>query len=156
MNEQELAELQEQIRKEVLAELEQENSRLAGLREEVRTEVEAEMAEKFQRREGLVRFAEEICGGDGVALSAKPSDVVEFLETLGEDEAEKAMALLKAKVVDFGERGSSREGKPKGKKELPGAVITGLKNGTLTLADLENPILDLGELEQYDLSEWQE
>lgn len=155
MNEEQLKELREQIRNEVLAELEQEETHLAELREEVRKEVEVELQERFERRKGLVEFVEGLCGGDDAALSAKPEDVVEFLEGLEGDQLEQAKTLLQSKVVDLSERGSSREGKRNGRKELPKEVQMALDGGDLTVADLGNQILDLGDLEQYDLSKWE-
>lgn len=156
MTEEELQELRDQIRGEVLAELEQRENDLVELREQVRGEVEAELAARFERRQDLVEFSQEICGGDGVVLSAKPDDVVAFLEGLDDEQVEVAKGLLKAKVVELGERGSSREGKPTGKKELPVEYARMLDAGDFKIADLSDPVLNLGDLDQYDLSKWEE
>lgn len=40
------------------------------------------------------------------------------------------------------------------KKELPAEYAAQLASGKLTLADLSNPLLDLGDLNQYDLSQF--
>ena len=134
MDEKQLAELREQIRQELLAEMEQQEKTLAELREQVRTEVEAELQERFERRRELIEFAEELCSGEA-GLSAKPDDVVAFLETLEGDQLDQAKALLKAKVVDFSERGSTGQGQDN-KKKLPEAARTDVLSGELTVADL--------------------
>jgi phage I-like protein len=154
MNEEQLKELREQIRGEILAELEQDEKNLAEMREEVRKEVEVEMQERFERRKELVEFAEGLCSGDA-ALAAKPDDVVAFLEDLDGDQLERAKALLQSKVVDLSERGSAREGRRNGRKELPKEVQLALDGGDLKVADLGNQILDLGDLSEYDLSKWE-
>jgi len=152
MDEKQLAELREQIRQEILAEMEQQEKTLAELREQVRTEVEAELQERFERRRELIEFAEELCSGEA-GLSAKPDDVVAFLETLEGDQLDQAKALLKAKVVDFSERGSTGRGQDN-KKKLPGAARTDVLSGELTVADLFSVGVLPGVPDDYDLSEF--
>jgi len=153
MDEKQLAELKDKLRKELEAEMAEKNKNVVALRAEVRKEVEAELAEKAKARTALAEFAAKICGGEH-ALAAKPDEVVAFLEGIPEAAREQAKKLLESKVVDLGEKGSSRDGKG-GKKALPEEYAQGLDAGTLKLADLANPILELGELGQYDLSKWQ-
>lgn len=146
-------EVKAKVRAELEAELAEREAKLADLRAEVRAELEAEMTEELERRGKLREFAEEVCGGEH-GISAKPEDVVTALIDLSEEAAEPIKALLRAKVVEFGERGTSREGQT-GKKELPKRIVKEVKAGALTVADLENPILGLGDLNEYDLSELQ-
>ena len=120
---------------------------MAELRAELREELEAEMAEKFERRRGLVEFAEELCGGDA-GLSASPEDVVAALEELTDEQAERVKALLGAKVVDFSERGSARDGKGS-KKELPTEWRQAIESGAFTMKDLEGFDHGLGDLSEY-------
>ncbi len=149
--------LREQVRGEVLTELQERERTLAELREQVRGEVEAELRERFERRQGLIAFAEEVCNGE-VGLSVPVAEVVAFLEELAPDQAAQAQALLKARVVEFGERGSAAPGAAEtGEKQaLPEEYAAGLRSGELTVADLRNPILELGDLGQYDLTEFEE
>jgi hypothetical protein len=153
MDEKQLAELREQIRQELLAEMEQQEKTLSELREQVRAEVEAELEERLARRQELIEFAEELCGGEA-GLSAKPDEVVAFLESLEGDQLEQAKQLLKAKVVDFSERGSTGAGQEHGKKKLPETARTDVMSGELTVADLFAVGALPGTPEEYDLSEF--
>jgi len=152
LTEEQLAELKRQAREEVEAELAEQQRQLAELRKRVREEVETELREKLERRQGYVEFAEQICGDGEAGLSARRDDVVAFLEALPEELVEQAKALLGAKVVDFSERGSARDGE--NRKALPDEIVAALESGQISVADLSNPILGLGELSEYDLSKW--
>lgn len=161
MDEKQLAELREKIRKEeaekVAAELAQKQQQETELREQIRKEerekAEVELREQYERRRGFTEFADEICNGEA-ALSAKPEQVIELLEALPNQEAiDKAKALLKAKVVSFTERGSSRNGKV-GLKELPEAARKDVIDGTFTLKELFDSHVLPGQPAEYDLSEF--
>lgn len=154
MTEKELAELREKIRKEYEVELAAQQQQMAEMREKVKTEVEAELKARFERRAQLVEFAGQITGGEH-GLSTKPEEIVAFLEGLPDGQTvQAAMAILKAKMVDFGEHGSSREGQD-GKKVLPKEYADALDAGEMKLLDLRDPVLNLGELSEYDLAKWQ-
>lgn len=155
-----LEELRQEIRAELEAELEEKEQTLVELRQQVKAEVEAELSAKFERRQGLVQFAEKLCGDAGVALSAKSDDVVEFLEGLDDDQVEAAKVLLEAKIVDFGEQGSSGKGPGEGKEKLDPVIAANLQEwveAERTVAEFFAANADvLGAMDQYDLSEFKE
>lgn len=157
MTDEERAKLEEEIREKIVAEMAEKEKTVAELTEEIRTKVEAEMAEKYERRKVLVEFAAELCSGD-TGLSARPEEVVEFLETLPEEQVEKAKGLLKSKVVDFTEHGSSQDGKAK-RKALPtllGKELRKWVDAEQSIAEFFEVNKDvLGEMGQYDLSEFE-
>lgn len=156
MTDEERATLREELRVEILAEMAENEKTVAELREEIRAEVAVELREQFERRAGFVEFAKEVCGGE-VGLSAKPEDVVSLLEGLDEDLAEQAKALLKSKVVDFGERGSSQDGKGK-KQAVPGEVVEHLRAWVAAGNSVEEffrvNVAELGEMDDFDVSEF--
>jgi hypothetical protein len=153
LTEQERAELRNELRQEILAEFEQKEQTRAELAEELRVEVEAEMAAHFERKRELGEFAAEVCGGDA-GLSIDPDELVELMAELDQETADRMKGILKAKVVPFRELGSSREGQGD-KKELPAEYAEALDAGEIELSDLQSSILELGDLDQYDLSKWQ-
>ncbi len=157
MTEEELAELRERIRQEELQKLQDKETELAEERKRIRGELETELREQFERRQRLVEFADEICGGDA-GLSAKPEDVVAALEAVPAGIQEAMQALLRAKVVDFSERGSGRDGTA-GKKALPAEMRGALTAWLAAKQGLDEFFAvnreELGDMEQYDLSEWQ-
>jgi len=158
MTDEERAALKEQLRQEILTEMADEQQTLAELREQVRVEVEAEMAEKMAKRTKLREFAEEVTGSD-FGLAAKPEEIVELLEVIEDEEhLQKIQAMLKAKVVDFSERGSSREGQG-GKQKLPAVYVelarTWQEQGHDLTEFFEVNKDELGSMDQYDLNEFE-
>jgi phage I-like protein len=155
MNEQELKQMRAQIRKEIEAEMAEKEKDVAQLKEQVRKELEVELEERYKRRQALVEFAQQVTSGEA-GLSSKPEEIVALLEALpGDQERQALMAVLKAKVADFSEHGSSRDGKG-AKKQLPKEYADALDAKSLTLAELADPMFgDLGDLKEYDLSKWQ-
>jgi len=109
MGEQELEELREEIRAELLAEMEEEKGVRAELEEEVRAEIQAELEEQMERKRELAEFAEEVCGGDA-GLSTDPDELVELMVPMDEERLEKFQEVIRGKIVEFEERGSSRDG----------------------------------------------
>jgi len=156
MTEAELQELREQIRKEIEAEMAEEQKTRVELTEQVRKEVEAELEARFAERQKLVEFAEEVCGRKGLALSVKPDEMVEALEALpAGPERERVMEILKAPIVEMGERGSGREGAG-GKKTLEEPYAGQLREWLAAECDLEewfklNEDL-VGAADEYELS----
>lgn len=163
MNEQELAELRERIRLEEREKIEVELLRVdelrVELREKVRAEVEVELAAKFERRGRLVEFAAEVCAdGEGAGLAAKAEDVVGFLDGLDDDQVVEAMALLKGKVVDLREIGSTGDGDRS--VVLDEAYLGHLRkwmasDGNTVAGFFEVNEEELGDMGQYDLSEFE-
>lgn len=154
LSEERLAELREEIRQEELAKMEQDKRTRAELEEEVRAEVQAELEEQMARRAELAAFAEEVCNGERVGLSVDPRMLIELMEPMDDEQLERLQTVLRAKAVDFSEHGSSREGESE-VKALPDELAAALDSGELTLEDLGNPILELGDLGEYDLSKWE-
>ena len=148
MNEKELAELREKIRQEIVAEMAEQAKTRAELEEQVRKEVEAELTERLAERQKLVEFAERVCGKDGAGLSEKPDEL----------ERERVMAILESKVVEFGERGSAREGRG-GKKELGEPYAMQLREWLDAECDLDEWFKlnadVVGDQGDYELSEFE-
>lgn len=159
MDEKELAELREKIRQEIEAEMAEKAQTLTELREQVKKEVEVELTERLAERQKLVEFAEKVCGNDGNALSAKPDELVEALEAVpAGPERERVMAILESKVVEFGERGSGREGAG-GKKKLEEPYAGQLQEWLAAKCDLGEWFKlnadVVGKQEDYELSEFE-
>lgn len=156
MTDEEKAALREELREEILAEMAKEEQTVAELREQIREELEVELTEQFERQQELIKFAEEICSGEA-ALSSSVDEVVELLKALPEEQLKPAQDLLKAKVVDLGERGSSRDG---GGEKLPAEFAQELRKwlaAKQSVAEFfELNAAELGEMEQYNLTEFKE
>ena len=152
-------ELREQVRQEILTEMATEQRTRTELRAEVRTEVEAEQREEMARRQTLTQFAEEICGGDA-GLSADPAELVELMAGMDETQLASVQAVLRAKVVDFSERGSSRKGRGDS-KALPAELREQLQiwvGAGQSIAEFFSVNADVveGKMVEYDLSEFGE
>ena len=158
MTEEELKKIREEERAKLQTELSEQRQREAELREEIRTEerakIEAEMAERAKLRE----FADEICGGDA-GLSTDPAELVELMAGMDETQLALFQAVLQAKVVDFSEAGSSRDGSA-GLKTLPEEMAVQLsawvKEGQTVdeWFELNSDVVD-GAQAEYDLSEFE-
>jgi hypothetical protein len=158
-NEAELQEMRDQIRSEIEAEMAQKEQTVAELRQQLRTEVMAELEQRFERRQGLVEFAEALCNGEASALSAKADEVVSFLEGLDDDQVDQAKVLLSSKVVDFSERGSSREGRPTTAElsaEYGASLQAWIESGQSIEEFFNLNRVELGSPDDYDLSQWME
>jgi len=105
----ERAEMEAQLREELETEAQREAELRKQVRAELRPQIEAELRARMERRQGLVEFAEQVCGGEA-GLSASPEDVVKALENLDDEQLVEVKGLLESKVVDFSEHGSQREG----------------------------------------------
>lgn len=154
LSEEEVAVLREEIRREEQAKLKERDALKAELRTEMAPELRAELEAEMQRHNELVTFAEQLCNGDH-GLAERPEDVVEFLESLPETSVERAKAILQAKVVDFGEVGSSRDGRGALKALHPvviDALAQHLDGGGTLEAFFQANAAELGEMGQYDLS----
>ena len=162
MTDEERAALEAQIREEerakVAAELsqrqEQEVELRARIREEERSAIAAEMAE----RAAMVEFAEGLCSpGEGLGLGMTVDQVVEVLARVPAEVRGDVERLLQARVVAFGEVGSSRGGVAQ-LKALPETYRVSLrkwiKAGQSVADFFEEVAPDLGDVDGYVLSEW--
>lgn len=153
-----LEEMRTQLRAEFEAELQAREQKEAEMREEVRKDLTVEFAAKLERRQALIQFVEELYSGDNVALSAKPDDVVAFLESLNDDQSEVAKELLQAKLVDLGEVGSSSKGAREGKEKLSAGIAEMARQWVADKRDLVEffavNAAELGSMDDYDLSEF--
>ena len=152
-------ELKQQLRQEILAELEEEQQTRTELREQVRTEVEAELREEMERRGKLAEFAAEICGGEA-GLSTDPAELVALMAGMDEGALAKLQDVLQAKVVDFSEAGSSREGRGDA-KALPAELREQLQIWVDAGQHIEeffslNADAVDAQMDEYDLSEFGE
>ena len=163
MTPEELKKLKEEIRAELRAELAESQPDRAELEEEVRAElaetIRAEVEAESERRAELEAFAAEVCGSEDVALGYEPGELVELMAGMGEEQVERLQAVLRAKVVEFGERGSSREGREHGEAELPEDITRMARQWVDAGFELEEffevNAAELGEMGQYDLSEFE-
>jgi len=154
MNEEER---REELRQEILAELEDKRKARTELREEVRTEVEAELREEMERRGKLAEFAAEICGGEA-GLSTDPAELVTLMAGMEAGALARWQEVLRAKVADFSETGSSREGRDDS-KELPAELGEQLQvwidagHGVAEFFSLNADAID-GAMDEYNLTEF--
>ena len=120
-------------------------------------EMAASLLAAEQRKQAVASLSTQLTGGTAEAQRGLPLSADEITALLSEPTAEKVEAALKtiqAKgLVEFGERGHNQA--LSGQHELPAEYAAKLDSGALTLTDLANPALDLGDLAQYNLSKWQ-
>lgn len=135
---------------------------LRRLSEYVRKQAELEFRAEMQREQHESRMAElaqVLVGGCEAAPRGYPGTVEEIkahLLKMAPEEAKFWGELMsktqKEGFVEFNEVGHGRE--PKGTKQLPAEFAKMLDSGELTVADLSDPILALGDVSDYDLSKW--
>ena len=115
----------------------------------------------MQRENRTAELAQRVTGGTPDAPRGIPtqSEVLKAeLMKLSNEQAKFWGGLMETitqnGLVDFSELGHSK--KLTGTHQLPAEYATALTEGKLTVADLSNPIIanDLGDLNQYDLSQW--
>jgi hypothetical protein len=148
-------EMRERIRAELLAEMADEAATQAELREQIRDELRAEMAEEAKRRAELRAFADEICGGEA-GLSTPPEELVELMAAMPQEQVPALQQVLRAKVVNFSEPGSSQDGQAEEQAALPEPVAklaaTWVDGGGALSEFFEINADVLGAMEDYDLS----
>ncbi len=134
-------------------------SQLNAIRKEAELEYRAEMA-RLAHENTMTELSQRLTQGTQDApraLQVSFEELKAHLLKLPQDEAKFWGELLtktqKDGMVEFKEMGSNHQ--PKGTHPLPVEVVAKLKSGELKVADLESPILGLGDLDQYDLSAWQ-
>ena len=132
--------------------------------EAIRAQVKNESAlqiKKIRRETYLSEFASKVTAGNAdtpYGIPIKSDELKDWLMSLTPDQAEFAKNMLdgfwKSGRVEFSELGHGKDAG--GTKKLDEATANSLRDGSLTTADLNNPILGLGDLAQYDLSEFKE
>lgn len=150
--------LREQIRNEVMAEIQARQVTEAALREQLRAELLPQIEAEVARHQELVAFAAEVTSG-AVALAMPADEVVAFLEALPVDQIARAQAMLKAKIVELGERGSAGSGRGDNQVvTLDAPILAALREWVAAggkVAEFFTVNKDeLGEMAQYDLSEF--
>lgn len=123
-----------------------------------------QMMAESKRRTEIAEFSMQITGGKGEGATGLPvsADRIENLMLRIEDETLRAelqsvfSEIVEKGLVEFSERGEA--GETAQKRELPAAYAEALRNGSIKLSDLSEPMIavDLGDLSQYDLSEFGE
>lgn len=133
--------------------------RVADLVEERATEKAAALVARAETERGVRQLAADLAGGSKdkpVGLPVEADELATFLLDLSDEQRAKAEALFRhireSGLVDFGEAGHGKQ--QAGGRELPPAIARKLDAGALTLADLSDPILALGDLTEYDLTKW--
>lgn len=91
-----------------------------------------------------------------VGLSVKSADLESFLSSLSQKQYIQAETLFKQIIngglVEFGENGV--DGEKKVTEKLPDSYVEQLRAGLINVSDLSDPILGLGDLSRFDLSEF--
>jgi hypothetical protein len=127
-----------------------------------RAEQEAlRMMAKVRREKNISEFAARVTGGtedNPVGMPVQQAKLEKLLLGLSAAQQQEAQEILEtiwqSGLTSFVEFGHGKN--VKGKTPLPDVIQESLKNGKLTLADLNSPILNLGDLSSYDLSAYKE
>jgi len=118
------------------------------------------MLKAAERKKEIATLSAKLTEGEsGAGLPLTRERMENFLSRITDEELLKeATAIFEAIVekglVAFSTNGSGAE--LEGKTPLPERYALMLDKGELTLTDLENPALALGDLMNYDLSKWTE
>lgn len=120
----------------------------------------AEMMAAIKEESDIANLSQSLTAGTDEAprgLPVEPSELESLLKSLPKEQRAKVSDLLvkiqKSGLTDFRELGHGK--KMTGTVELPADVAAKLDSKDLELSDLENPILGLGDLAQYNLLKWQ-
>jgi len=128
---------------------------------QARAAKEAERLIKQARRENELR---DLCaaytGGSNeykLGLDVEDEKLAEFMLGLSDKQlaffTDLIQATLKNGLLDYSEVGHGKE--TTGVTPLPAEYATKLDSKEMTVEDLKNPVLGLGDITQYDLSAWQ-
>lgn len=149
--------------KEIIGDLSLSKDQIADLVGSIRQQITAEMeaeSKKIMHETSMANLAAQLVKGTAdvkVGLPVDEADLAAHLKLLPTEEAEywtkTLSAIQKDGLVDFSESGNSSQ-KSQGHHELPEDIIRNLESGTLKVSDLNDPILALGDLSEYDLSRW--
>ena len=114
---------------------------------------------KIRRDSYLTEFAAKVTSGNAdvpYGIPVEADALKAWLMGLTPDQAEFAKTMLegfwKSGRVEFQELGHARD--LEGSIELDETIANSLRDGSLTLADLSNQVLGLGDLSQYNLAEF--
>ncbi len=114
---------------------------------------------KAARESDITEFSKGITGGTDespVGIPVKPEEVEKFLAMLTDDALEVAKGIFSRiqteGLVSFSENGHGNS--VEGAKELPEEYADKLDSGEMSIDDLKEPVLGLGDLKAYDLSKW--
>ncbi len=143
------------------------DEKVTNLSEYMELEIDKRSDEKIEaqlvlnkRNADIANFVSEVTEGSEeqtVGLAVPTDKLTELLEGINDDMRELAYVIFKAildkGIVDFSEQGTTEN--TTGKKELPKETQTALNDGTLKVKDLSMSSMDLGDLNQYNLSKWQ-
>ena len=152
-----LAELKEAARAEMSKEL---IDQFEAMRADVRNESVLQIG-KIRRETYLSEFAGRVTTGNDETPFGLPVESIalkDWLISLTPDQSEFAMTFLeglwKSGRTEFTELGHTKD--IDGTKELPDDIKASLKDKSMTLADLEDPIMQpvIGNINQYNLSEF--
>lgn len=130
--------------------------------QKVAAEEAAQMIANMRRKSHVMEFSQRITAGseeNPVGLNTDPDQLTSFILAQTPDNAKYIQELLTKVVqgkgiVEFEELGHGK--KVQGTTPLPEPVAANLRSGELKVEDLTDPILGLGELSQYNLSEFKE
>ncbi|MGH9158208.1 MAG: phage protease [Acidimicrobiales bacterium] len=123
------------------------------------TELVEVQTKKANRDQDIAEFSGSATGGDDKnprGIPATREEVERFLGMLSDEalvEAKRLFGKIREQgLVEFAEGGHGR--KITGVKELPKEYADKLDSGQITLEDLREPVLGLGDLAAYDLAKW--
>jgi len=119
------------------------------------------MLAEIKRDQDIIEFSQKVTGGtddNPHGIPANEGQIEKFLKSLDDGQRAGAMEIIgkvwEKGLVDFVELGHNK--KKIGTTPLPEYYATKLTNGELVVADLNDPLLGLGDVAQYNLSEWKE
>jgi hypothetical protein len=150
-------ELRAQIREEEAAAFKAQQEEIVQLRARIREEERASLLAEQARIAELRAFVSAL-QSEGLALAADEEKIVAFLSALPAEQIETGKEILRARVVDLRELGSGAHGRgEQQEQELPRAIVVSLRSWLQAGNEMEeffqiNP--ELGEMAQYDLSEF--
>lgn len=117
------------------------------------------MLAEIKRKQDIDEFVRKVTGGtdeNPVGLPILADELSTLLSELSDETRSVAMGMFgkvwEKGLTDFVETGHMR--RMEGQTPLPEYYARQLDKGDLSIADLENSILGLGDLKQYDLSKW--
>jgi len=124
----------------------------------VAAEEAAQMIANMRRKSHVSDFARKVTGGTDEnprGINTNPDELTSFILAQSPDNAKYIQGLLTnivegKGVVEFEEFGHGK--KMHGTTPIPEVIAKKLKSGELTVDQLDDPILGLGDLAEYDLS----
>lgn len=122
----------------------------------------ATMMAEMKKGQHVAEFSQRVTGGTDAnpnGLPVKAEELEAILSQLPDPQRQAVEGVLtrtwESGLVPFAELGHGKRGQS-GIMPLPQEFATALEAGELTVKQLNDPILGLGDLTQYDLSQWQQ